>query len=264
MLIDDCSQIKKHVSNLPLVRFCDQVRSGAFRMSTPFSYPNGDNIDLFLENRGDIFENFLLSDYGMTSVYLSHFQVQTDSSRKRAELIEDIASGLGVSVKNGMLQVIVEGAENPDFSDAILRLSQACVKVSDLAYHARRAADLSFKQDIGNLLTKEDFPFKPDEKVPGIYGRDVKVDFLVVSKVLSYLLIVANRNESSLHSRSNEVFIKWDSVERTQNANLITVVKEPSLKMMRSDDKQRIERYSQLLVYPEKQRELVSILQGAA
>jgi len=229
-------------------------------MSTPFAYPNGDFIDVFLENSGDMFESFLLSDYGLTGIYLHNARVELEpANKRRRQLVEDMAAALGVSLSRGRLQVQLEPSENPDFSDAIFRLSQACVKISDLAYHARLSAALPFKEDIGEFLVHEKFKPRRDEQIAGRFGRRVKVDFAVEHRQPSYLLTMASKSDSAVHNRANEVFTKWSSVEEPPD-NLITVVSAHSIKAMRSDDKKRIQSTSHLFVYPEDQHDIVGIL----
>jgi Domain of unknown function DUF1828 len=265
MLITDCSQIKGHVRDLPLVRSCDQLHGGSLRMSTPFSYPNGDYIDVFLESGSDIFGSFLLlTDYGQTGIFLHNYQVEMDSTKYRVKLVDDITAELGVTVRDGILQVKFKEGEDADFSDAILRLSQACVRVSDLAYHPKVRSALPFKKEIHSFLMKSNFRVNSDAKLPGLFGREVKIDFEVQTETsVSLLLTMASRNDSSLHVQVNEVFGRWASLEPVQPRRL-TLVDSTSKEMLRDDDRRRIETFSPVYFYPSEERKILSALKGQA
>jgi hypothetical protein len=231
-------------------------------MSTPFAYPNGDFIDVFLENSGDMFQSLLLSDYGQTGIYLHNSQVEMEASKRRRQLVEDMAAELGVSLHKGQLQVELPPSENPNLSDAIFRLSQACVKIADLAYHARLASVLPLKEEVWDYLKDGFGVIKRDEMITGKYGRDIKVDFSVRAANTSYLLTLAARSAASLHARSNEIYSKWTSIQ--ESAQLITVIDPRSINGIRGDDKKRLEAHSHIVVYPDGRDQMGDLLRRAS
>jgi hypothetical protein len=44
----DCQDIQKAVSKFSLVADCQQLKGGILRLETPFAYPDGSQIDVFL------------------------------------------------------------------------------------------------------------------------------------------------------------------------------------------------------------------------
>jgi hypothetical protein len=265
-LITECSKIKEIVGDLSLVRECDKVRGGAIRISTPFLYPNGDSIDIFLDTKSDVLGQFmLLSDYGQTGMYLHNYQVELDSSKRRSQLVEDIISEFDVKIRDGSLQVRLDRqGEGADISEAIMRLSQACLRVSDLVYHQRMKSLVIFREEIDRFLKESLLPYKADGKVAGKFGRSVKMDFTVKSNgVTSYLLTMAARTDSALHIQANEVFGRWSSIEASR-ANLLTVTNVASAEMLRSDDSQRIKTLAPVFVFPQQEQELISLMTAAA
>ena len=142
----DCSNVAQFVKAIPLIRNCDTVRSGALRLSTPFHYPNGEYVDVFLERQYALLENsYQLSDYGQTYIYLKDAQAPLGTTSRKKEIIDDILASHNVTLSNGDLSVILKGDNFSDLSEAIMRLSQACVRISDFATHQRLRSSNSFR-----------------------------------------------------------------------------------------------------------------------
>ena len=50
--------IEELITNACLVEAYDTVRDGSFRLATPFRYPDGSHIDIFLKDSGTLFDGF--------------------------------------------------------------------------------------------------------------------------------------------------------------------------------------------------------------
>src|SRR3954462_5434389 len=96
----DCTTLERMAHHISLVQECDVVRSGALRLSTPFVYPNGSNVDVFFQEEQSLFERYVLSDYGMTTIYLDNAQVKVDSTDRRRQILTDICAELGVDFRD--------------------------------------------------------------------------------------------------------------------------------------------------------------------
>ena len=72
----DCLMIDGDTTASALVQQCDVVASGALRMLTPFQYPDGSQIDLFIEETKPLLGARILSDLGQTTSYLLDLQVK--------------------------------------------------------------------------------------------------------------------------------------------------------------------------------------------
>jgi hypothetical protein len=106
------------------------------RIRTPFIYPDGDVIDLFYKEDG---EYVLLTDLGET---LGWLRMQTTDQRKSSQqrqFINDICQNLDVQLYRGMLTIRLKRSD--DLAQAVMRLSQATLRVSDLWFIFRNQAD---------------------------------------------------------------------------------------------------------------------------
>jgi hypothetical protein len=259
-MIFDCSRLKEMAHSISLVRSCDVVSSGALRLSTPFSYPNGSGIDVFMEQEPVLFESYVLSDYGLTNLYLNDAQVKMDSTERRRQILNDICSQLGVKFRHGSFELTISGDQASDISDAVMRISQACLRVSDFASHQRLRSANAFRDDVEDFFDASGLRYIPDVKVSGPYGADIKIDFEVNSS--SYVLVLAAMNEAAAHSSATEIFSKWHDlrVGGQGNAHKFVTVYNSASPAIRPADIQRLGDYSETVSYPEQGELLVQVL----
>ena len=98
---------------------CTEI-NGLVRIRTPYLYPDGDVIDLYLKP-----ETQTLTDLGETLRWLDMQTVSQTLSKKQEFFLQDIQITHGVELFNGML--VVRGENN--LSEAITRLAQAAIMV---------------------------------------------------------------------------------------------------------------------------------------
>ena len=106
------------------------------RIRTPFLYPDGDVIDLFYKEDG---EYVVLTDLGETLGWLRMQTTDQHKSPKQRQLINDICLNLNIQLYRGMLMMRLK--RSGDLAQAVMRLSQAALRVSDLWYIFRSQAD---------------------------------------------------------------------------------------------------------------------------
>ena len=260
----DCANLQSIVHNLPLVRSCDTVRSGALRMSTPFLYPNGEYVDLFLYSQHQLLDSYKLSDFGQTSQYLRSAMVTGSSTSRKKEIIHDITSQLDVSFA-GDLYINLGSEDMDSISDAIMRLSQACVRISDIATHQRLRSSNPFRDDIEDFIDAQNLAYTPDAKVVGKYGKDIRLDFEVRStNRFSYLNVLGAISESAAHASANEISLKWKDLIETGHLGshkLITVINSFS-NAVQDADMARLRDLSDVVAYPEQHDFLAHLLIG--
>jgi hypothetical protein len=102
------------------------------RIRTPYLYPDGDVIDLYCRDEGDMLE---VTDLGETSRWLRMQTFSLRRSAKQRALIYDICLNHGVEWFRGMLQVRVHSAA--ELGEAIIRVAQAAIQVADVWFTFR-------------------------------------------------------------------------------------------------------------------------------
>lgn len=106
-----------------LIRNRDALEDGTLRIATAFLYPNGSNIDVFIERAQN--GRLLLTDLGGTSVYLRDLRIEMLSTVTRRQIVADICEPLKIICKQGSLQTTTV-----KLPVAIIRLVQACSGVA--------------------------------------------------------------------------------------------------------------------------------------
>ena len=130
--------ITKKIGNL----FTYSPSNQYIRIRTPFLYPDGDVIDLYYKEDG---EYVILTDLGET---LGWLRMQTTDQRKSSQqrqFINDICLNLDVQLYRGMLTIRLKRTD--DLAQAVMRLCQATLRVSDLWFIFRsQAHELKFDE----------------------------------------------------------------------------------------------------------------------
>lgn len=127
-----------HVYDVCLARQFDEVPRGHGRLETVFKYPDGASVDLFLvfdpQGRLDGFKDPpILSDLGQTTSWLADMMIKPWLSKKRQRFVEDVLARLAVRQRGGAFETPFDPT-NESLEDAIVRLGQACVRISGELY----------------------------------------------------------------------------------------------------------------------------------
>ena len=123
---DLCASLTKTMS--PLFECTPAPREGV-RVRTPMLYPDGGMVDVFVLERGD---SHLLTDFGEALGWLRMQSVNPRPAPGQRALVEDVCQTLRIELSRGQLTLRV-GADD-DMADAVIRLAQAVVRVSDISF----------------------------------------------------------------------------------------------------------------------------------
>lgn len=95
------------------------TRNGALRVKTPLLYPDGSNIDVYLEDGDD--GRTVVTDFGNTDSYLFNACVQTRGRREAAQSCD-------VDMEDG--EIFRRSDDDESFAVAIILVAYACHAVS--------------------------------------------------------------------------------------------------------------------------------------
>jgi len=180
--------------------------------------------------------------------------------------MNDILSQLGVRLLEGDLLVDLQTSNPTDISDAIFRLSQACLRLSDFAAHQRLRSANAFRDDVEEFFEAHNFNYQVDVKILGSFGKEVRVDFEVSGeRRKSYVCVLASTNESAAHAAANEIFGKWYDIRKMDGSTheLITIYNSASSSVFREDDIGRLREFSNWISYPEEEDYLAAFMNGS-
>jgi hypothetical protein len=195
-----CAELSSSVSAL----FVCEEREEDVRIRTPFLYPDGDVIDIYAKNGSTL----TLSDLGETLRWLRMQSLSQRRSPKQQQLIQDVAMTHGVEIYRGMLTVRVH--QTSDLPSAVLRLSQAALRVADLWFTFRTRAVESLTDEIADFLSERTIHYERSEQLVGRSGRVWRPDFHTRTQERSALVnVLSTGSVAAAKGVVEHVFTEW-------------------------------------------------------
>jgi hypothetical protein len=267
-----CDDLKKLLTEVSLMRDCDILSDGTVRISTPFQYPNGTFIDVFLqdgrtlpETKKALQREYLLSDCGQTATYLLDLHIKSWATQKRRKLVSDVCEALEVQERRGELMVDIEPGQLDSLGEVVIRLAQACIRVADLSLTQRFPITGVFRDEVEEFIDQANLNYEPDFVLPGRFNREVAVDFRVVGQRTSLLKTISPATPESAHQQMNEALSKWMSLSNYRPKNqLLTVIEDKKGNIYRDDDLLKVaELCDGVILFPSERLRLREALQSA-
>lgn len=245
-----CASLPAGFSTIALVQSCDQVKNGSLRLQTLFKYPDGSDIDLFLEE-GDIIHPYKLTDYGSTRSYLLDLPMDPWAVKKRKNLVASICKDLNVETLDGELFIHLTKDELVKASIQMVRLSQACIRIADLGMTKRYKMTSSFRDDFEEFVANQEYKYEIDTPITGRFGNIVRVDFSIEgARTRNLINTISTLNPTSAHQVANEVFTKWYDLDDFRKKYSFISVYDSENSSFRDEDLSRLSTVSTVLSFP--------------
>lgn len=179
---------------------CSEV-NGFVRIRTPYLYPDGDVIDLFLKP-----ETQTLSDLGETLRWLDMQTFRQSLSKKQDWFLQDSLVTYGLELFDGMLLVRVRD----DLAEAITRLAQGTIAVANLWLLNRTRLAGTLNDEIAELLDDHQIRYQRDIKVVGRSTRSWRMDFRTWHPHRSALIeVLSTGNRGAANTKVNNAVATW-------------------------------------------------------
>lgn len=200
-MVNPCEEINRTIGEL----FTCSPVNGFVRIRTPYLYPDGDGVDLYLQEKEG---QKTITDLGETLRWLRLQTVTQKKTDKQEALIQDICLTCSVEQYRGMFLIRVN--EQESLASAITRLSQVVVRVSDLWFTFKTRALESIIEQVAELLAEQKIPFIQGEKMRGRSGRSWYVDFHTRhSQRSSFIEVLSTGSRPAANSKVNNVLAAW-------------------------------------------------------
>jgi len=173
------------------------------KVRTPFLYPDGDVVDLFLRDEG---VRVVVSDLGESLRWLRNQTLAMSRPHRQNQLLEDIKLTNDVQLYKGML---VSRTAPEGLADAVMRVGQAAVRIGDLWFTVKNRAVQSVTDDVAAFLTEESFTFQRRAKAVGRSQRPWTVDFLVAAATPSYVHVLSTESRASAQVSVKGTVAMW-------------------------------------------------------
>jgi hypothetical protein len=175
------------------------------RVQTPFLYPDGDVVELFVEARDG--GRYLVTDLGESLQWLRLQSFSDRRSPKQRQLIADICLTLGVRLDHGVIVAHANGVQ--DLPEAVNRVSQAALRVADLWFTFRSRIVESVNDEVSEFLTEQNVSFERPQPIAGRSGRAWKPDFLARTRHQSLIYVLSSGSRPAAKSLAEHVTSAW-------------------------------------------------------
>ncbi len=159
--------------SLPALFECSPAPQEGARVRTPMMYPDGGIVDVFILARGD---EYIVTDFGEALAWLRLQSTSTRRSRRQQILVEDVCQTLGLELFRG--QLVLRAIRGDALAEAVIRISQAAVRVSDLWFTLRSRSVQTTADEVNEWLRENEIPFDTGVHHSGRSNSDWNVDFL--------------------------------------------------------------------------------------
>ncbi len=184
---------------------CSKLPRGQVRVRTPFLYPDGDVIDVYVVERAGRID---VTDFGEA---LGWLRLQTPATRRtprQNRLIQDVLLTQGVETFRG--QIVARCPKQALVPDGVLRVSQAALRIGDLWYTMRVRSVESLSDQVADVLEERRIPFEREVKLPGRSGRIWTVDFQTRTPERSSLVsVLASGSRAAARRVTEHAVAKW-------------------------------------------------------
>jgi len=201
MNVNACEQLAKTLGEL----FSCSTIDGYVRLRTPFLYPDGDVIDLFVAEQKD---TITITDLGETMRWLRSQSLAPRRSPRQQKLIEDICLTHGLEFFRGMLTARVK--DQREFASVAMRAAQGALRVADVWFTMRTRSVESVSEEVAVFLTEKDISFERDESLVGRSGRIWRPDFHTRTPARSSLVyVLSTGSRAAARGVSEHVLAAW-------------------------------------------------------
>ncbi|MDA1190122.1 MAG: DUF1828 domain-containing protein [Candidatus Poribacteria bacterium] len=145
-------QLEEMLGRCSLIVDAQTLHDGSLRFATIFLHANDEYVDLRLYRDGDSPNSLILSDFGDTIDYLRDVQLNPWATKKRHKAIEFVCESLGVAIDGNLLLVRLSEDELPNLADAVIQLSHACIRITDMTLYSHPDTPKAIRNEIHELL----------------------------------------------------------------------------------------------------------------
>ena len=179
------------------------------RIRTPYLYPDGDYIDLFLWRNDDA---TIITDIAETTGWLWMQSSAARRSPKHMRRIKDVCLTHGVEFRRGT--ILARHRTGEPLGELVNRVAQAALRISDLwfTFH-NRTTDKPVADRVADRLTDRQLPSERRKQFEGRSGYNWTVDFCVRTRRRSSLVYVLSTANKTMTRRITEsVSAAWSDL----------------------------------------------------
>lgn len=214
-LLNLCDAVRQ---GLPALYECSQAPLEGVRIRTPFLYPDGGVVDVFVVEAS---HGYVVTDFSDAVGWLRMQTVKGKLSAKQRASIRDIGQTLGTEFKKG--EIIFRCNDLSEVSEAVQIVGQAAVRVADLWFLFRHSVSESVADDVDEWLQEKDIESERNYKVRGRSTREWNVHFKTLGLGnTSFVFLLSTATRGAVHRITDQVFTGCSDLTNSQNTTIYT------------------------------------------
>jgi len=147
--------LREQLNLIPsLFDFEFNLEDNIITINTPYEYPDGDEIDLFLITNNKL----ILSDMGESIRHLMSYNINIKESKRRISIIEDIIRNS--YVKYFKDEFYIELKDIKELSSASIELAQTIIRISDLLFTIKGRTIATFEEEVKDFLDYSKYDYE--------------------------------------------------------------------------------------------------------
>jgi hypothetical protein len=154
---------------------CKTQPSGRLAVLTPYHYPDHDNIEVFIRDKGD---RVAVSDLGETLRYLDTNGMDVMSTQNALFAARRIAEGFGVEVRDG---VLVKDGPAESVGQILFDVLSAVKALGSLVYGNRSYEPVTFVEEVTDYLAANQFHAEQGPPLTGVSGAKYRPSLSVTT-----------------------------------------------------------------------------------
>ena len=195
--VEICVYLGKNLS--PLFD-CTPAPIEGVRVRTPMMYPDGGIVDVFVLERG---EAYIVTDFGDALGWLQMQSVSRGLTKRQNTLVGDVCRTLRVELFEG--QLVLREVKPEELGDAVMRLAQAVVRVSDVRFTMQPRRIKTTADEVEGWLEEKRIPFERRVKLQGQSDRDWTIDFRTETKRTAMIFLLDTSARSAVRRITENV-----------------------------------------------------------
>lgn len=223
----NCSEIREYIKESVASLFKCSENSDFIALTTPFFYPDGDEIELYIQFRED---SLVLSDMGETLRYLDTYLFDVFGTKKRRNIVYEIIRSNNVRLSKGIIYAIIKNPQN--FLDAAINICQAIIRISDLLYTAKGQSFAAFEEEVKSFLDDKKLNYQEDFRVETSVSS-YNFEFAIETQKGIKLLKLVNASKKKTNPPIDRIVRIWFDISTELNheypkENRITLIDDSS------------------------------------
>lgn len=195
--------------------------NGYQRIRTPFLYPDGDVIDVFVEQSDPL----TVSDLGETLRWLRMQSLSTKRSPKQDKMIQDICMTHGLELYKGSLNARVR--QDKDLAETVTRVAQGALRVADLWFTMRTRSVESVNDEVSSFFDEVGVSYERGGKTPGRSGKIWTPDFHTrTAEKSSMIYVLSTGSKAAAKGAVEHVHTAWfdlSAIQRSEGIQLVSL-----------------------------------------